>query len=47
MGINPTGNQLKTSQIKKRNLQQITDAGDTGGESTGPMSTGMIYVQED
>lgn len=23
------------------------DAGDTGGESTGPMSTGMIFVQED
>ena len=25
----------------------LLDAGDTGGESTGPMSTGMIFVQED
>lgn len=25
----------------------ISDAGDTGGEGTGPMSTGMIFVSED
>ena len=28
-------------------FQILIDAGDTGGEGTGPMSTGMIFVSDD